>query len=149
MFGKDMALGVKVSVKSAKIGETALKGTNIIEKLQAAGFSLEGGNTALSAGSKYEFSRVGLGLKGRVGLAWHHNVAAFSEGGIPADVVSTVFTKSPLKNLPVIASAMRPDGTLNPMSWWSRGVQIGKGLGLPGKLEEDFQSGAPAAASLG
>ncbi|MBP0458675.1 putative T7SS-secreted protein [Streptomyces montanisoli] len=155
-FGKDLVAGVKVSVKAAKAGDAAnklaLKGVNTISKLKSAGFELtkDTENEAkLAAGNKYEFTRDNLGIKGKLSLAWHHNVVKFSEGTLLADGVSKIFTAEQMPKLPGIVSAMRPDGTLDPMSWWSRGVQISKGLGLPGKLQEDFSSGAPAASSLG
>ncbi|WP_329456275.1 hypothetical protein [Streptomyces sp. NBC_01497] len=157
VFAKDLALGVKVPLKLAGKSGTMLKGGNTVRKIKESSELFKGSkispnffSKALGAKKVYAFSREDLKFGDKLNLAWQHTVASYSEGGVVADGVSNVFTKPPLRNLPGVAEAIRADGTLDPMSWWSRGAQIGqKAWGLRGKLEEDFGPGAPAAGSLG
>ncbi|WP_051839830.1 putative T7SS-secreted protein [Streptomyces sp. NRRL F-5126] len=157
MFAKDLVLGVKVPLKLAGKGKNMLKGEAVVRKIQASSklfkptpaspFVL---SKVMGATDARAFSRAGLKFGDKVNLAWQNKVASYSEGGIVADGVSYTFAHTPLKNLPSVAAVIRPDKTLDPMSWWSRGTQIGQKVwGLRGRFEEDFGSGAPAASSLG
>ncbi|MGQ4516354.1 putative T7SS-secreted protein [Streptomyces sp. DW26H14] len=157
VFAKDIALGVKVPIKLAEKSGNLLKGGNIVRKIEESNEAFRGSQAtpnlfsrAMGATDAIKFARDGFKFGDKVNLAWQHSVASYSEGGFLADRVSNVFTKAPLQKIPSVAAAIRSDGTLDPMSWWSRGTQIGqKAWGLRGRLEEDFGPGAPTAGSLG
>ncbi|WP_425828801.1 putative T7SS-secreted protein [Streptomyces fractus] len=152
------AKGTKVALRTAGNGERALKGVNTVSKISdAMGGTVQGVESAatgvakrLGAEAVVKFDAKGLGVADRMNLAWQTHMAKFSEGGLVADRVSHVFTSTPLKNVPSVVAATRADGSLDPMSWWSRGTQIG--LKLKGAVTKGLESGdsdAPAAGALG
>ncbi|AJP03568.1 hypothetical protein TU94_20870 [Streptomyces cyaneogriseus subsp. noncyanogenus] len=121
--------GTKVAMKVSKNGVKMIDRVNKIEGLERAGF--QGGPPAgkryvglfgeWEAGSRH-FKASGIG--DRVKLAWKSHVLDTAGASIKEQGLSKVIEWSPKSVKESLQSAIRADGTLDPMSWWSRGAQI-------------------------
>ncbi|GAA2397310.1 hypothetical protein GCM10010420_23980 [Streptomyces glaucosporus] len=148
---KGVSTGVKVGLKFGKHGDLMLKGANTFTKVADA--APAGTKLTLSPG---KFSRLGgaddvakftpKGFGNRVNLAWTAHMAETTETSVKGTLYGTALTKTPLRSLPGLEDAIRADGTLDPLSWWSRGPQMGGDL-LTGSIKvADVVTPDPPAA---
>ncbi|MFI5534365.1 putative T7SS-secreted protein [Kitasatospora sp. NPDC051853] len=72
------------------------------------------------------------GIGNRVALAWEKHVADNMASSFKEKRLSDIVTRTPgLRSLPGLQAAIRADGSLDPLSWWSRGPQVvGSGVGI-------------------
>ncbi|MFF4601152.1 putative T7SS-secreted protein [Streptomyces sp. NPDC001339] len=145
--------GAKVGLKLGEHGDLMLKGANTFNKVSEAAGGLK---PTLQAG---KLSKLGLsddiahfnpeGLGNKAKLAWTKHVAETGETSLKGSLYGMTITKTPLRNLPGAQAAMRVDGTLDPLSWWSRGPQlIGDSVGLGMKANRAANQPAPAAGTM-
>jgi hypothetical protein len=128
-LGQVALKGTKVAMKTSKDGVKMIDRVNKIQGLERAGF--RGGPPAgkryvglfgeWEAGSQH-FTASGMG--NRVKLAWNSHVLDTTGASIKEQGLSKVIEWSPKGVKESLQSAIRADGTLDPMSWWSRGAQI-------------------------
>lgn len=121
--------GTKVAMKISKNGVQMIDPVNKIEGLKAAGFMGDAlsGKRYLGmfgewkAGSQH-FTTSGIG--NRLKLAWKSHVLDTTGASIKEQGLSKVVEFAPQRIKDSLQGAIRADGTLDPMSWWSRGAQI-------------------------
>ncbi|MFJ8045327.1 putative T7SS-secreted protein [Kitasatospora sp. NPDC096147] len=74
------------------------------------------------------------GMGNRLKFAWEKHVAETAYGTAMDGFKSTKIANLPgLRSIPSFQNAVRADGSLDPMSWWSRGINAGPsvpGIGL-------------------
>ncbi|NLU71148.1 sugar nucleotide-binding protein [Streptomyces sp. HNM0575] len=150
-FGK-FASAASKGVKVGPHGDLMMKGANVFNKVADAS---GGVRPTLTAG---KFARFGgaddvahfkpTGIADRAKLAWTAHVAQGSETSLKGQLLGMPLTKGPLSELPSIKAAIRADGTLDPMSWWSRGPQAALGARTSiVRGYESLQNDAPAAGT--
>lgn len=147
--------GVKVAMKTTRNGVQLVDRARKIEALGAAGYdaaTLEG-RSLMGLGRQYaegstKFTTTGLG--NRMKMAWDNHVLDTMGASLKERSISKVVEWAPQKVKDSLQAAIRIDGTLDPMSWWSRGAQIAgqaPGIGL-GLYNAASGSDAPAAGKL-
>ncbi|MYT29288.1 MULTISPECIES: putative T7SS-secreted protein [unclassified Streptomyces] len=163
-FGSVAMKGAKVPMKLVQVeGRTvaSIDKVNKIRALRDAGFtgralegkSLFGMGKEYVGGSKV-FTATGVG--NRMKLAWNSHVqdvvgASIKEAGISkglTKVLDSGLTPDAIKTS--LRGAMRADGSIDPLSWWSKGPQVAQQL--PGiAIDTHTQitdTGTPAAGRL-
>lgn len=69
------------------------------------------------------------GMGNRLKFAWEKHVAETAYGTAMDGFKSTKIANLPgLRSIPSFQNAVRADGSLDPMSWWSRGINAGPSL---------------------
>ncbi|WP_206504611.1 putative T7SS-secreted protein [Streptomyces chrestomyceticus] len=163
-FGGVAAKGAKVPMKVAQVEGRTVNSIDKVNKIQAlrdAGFTgraLEGKKffgmgKEYAAGSEV-FTTTGFG--NRMKLAWNSHVqdvvgASVKEAGLSKGlnkVLESGLTPEAVKTS--LRGAMRADGSIDPLSWWSKGPQLaqqvpGIAIGAHSQLTDP---GTPAAGRL-
>ncbi len=104
---------------------------------QASNFTREAGRIMPAAEGRVFEAASGVG--NRLKLAWENSVAhnlgsTFTEGKL-----NDMIANAPvLRDLDSLKAAIRPDGSLDPLSWWSRGPQLAQSL--PGTVSGIYNS---------
>ncbi|SDP65420.1 hypothetical protein SAMN04487981_13136 [Streptomyces sp. cf386] len=147
--------GVKVAMKTAKNGVQMIDRARKIEALSEAGYNTARlqGRSLFGLGRQYaegstKFTTSGMG--NRLKMAWDNHVLDTMGASVKERALSKVVEWGPESLQNSLKSAIRADGTLDPMSWWSRGTQIAgqaPGIGL-GLYNAFTGSNTPAAGSL-
>ncbi|WP_411135408.1 putative T7SS-secreted protein [Streptomyces sp. C10] len=163
-FGATAAKGVRVGMKVTRIEGQAVRSIDKVKKIEAlenAGFTGENvtGATRLGRpiveGTK-DFAASGLSLGNRAKLAWTSHVqdtvgASIKEAGLSkglTKVMESSFTPTAVKDS--LGAAIRADGSIDPVSWWSKGPQIAQqvpGIAIDGHTALT-SPGTPAAGRL-
>ncbi|MGY5080317.1 putative T7SS-secreted protein [Streptomyces nigrescens] len=163
-FGATAAKGVRVGMKVTRIEGQTVRSIDKVKKIEAlenAGFTGENvtGATRLGRpiieGTK-DFSASGLSLGNRAKLAWTSHVqdtvgASIKEAGLSkglTKVMESSFTPTAVKDS--LGAALRADGSIDPLSWWSKGPQVAQqvpGIAIDGHTALT-SPGTPAAGRL-
>ncbi|MEU8783907.1 putative T7SS-secreted protein [Streptomyces sp. NPDC048637] len=163
-FAGAAARGVKVGMKVTRIEGQAVKSIDKVKKIEAlknAGFEgkkLEG-TTKLGrpiVEGTERFSAKNLSLGNRAKLAWTSHVqdtvgASIKEAGLSkglTKVMESRFTPTGVKDS--LGAALRADGSIDPLSWWSKGPQVAQQVpGIAIDAHTALTSpGTPAAGRL-
>ncbi|OKI00241.1 hypothetical protein A6A06_24160 [Streptomyces sp. CB02923] len=163
-FGSVAMKGAKVPMKLAQVEGRTVASIDKVSKIRAlrdAGFTgraLEG-KSLLGMGKEYVggskvFTTTGFG--NRMKLAWNSHVqdvagASIKEAGISKGlnkVLESGLTPEGIKSS--LRGALRADGSIDPLSWWSKGPQVaqqvpGIAIGAHNQLTDP---GTPAAGRL-
>ncbi|MEU7177224.1 MULTISPECIES: putative T7SS-secreted protein [Streptomyces] len=137
-FGTVAAKGAKVSMKVAQIEGRTINSIDKVKKIEAlrdAGFTGRAltGRSVFGRGPEYVhgsevFTTTGFG--NRMKLAWTSHVqdvagASLKEAGLSkglTKVLDSGLTPEAVKTS--LRGAMRADGSIDPLSWWSKGPQL-------------------------
>lgn len=147
--------GVKVAMKTAKNGVQMIDRVRKIEALTEAGYDAARlqGKSLFGLGREYaegsmKFTTSGFG--NRMKMAWDNHVLDTMGASLKERGLSKVVEWAPQSVKNSLQGAIRADGTLDPMSWWSRGTQIaGQAPGIALGVYNAFTgSDAPAAGKL-
>lgn len=131
-FGSTLLKGsTKVALNTTKVGEATVSsvddvakitrlnrlGSEAAEGIDFARHAAEGGGRAFKAAG---------GLGNRAKLAWESHVADTIGSSFKEKRISDLLTSnwSPLKDVDSFKSAIRADGSLDPLSMWSKGPQL-------------------------
>lgn len=163
-FGSVAMKGAKVPMKLAQVeGRTvaSIDKVNKIRALRDAGFAGQALEGKSLLGMGQEFARgskafTASGIGNRMKLAWTSHVqdiagASLKETGISkglTKVLDSGLTPDAVKTS--LRGALRADGSIDPLSWWSKGPQVAQQV--PGIVMDGYNqltdSGAPAAGRL-
>ncbi|NLU65953.1 putative T7SS-secreted protein [Streptomyces sp. HNM0574] len=163
-FGSVAMKGAKVPMKLAQVEGRTVASVDKVNKIRAlrdAGFNgraLEG-KSLFGMGNEYvggskAFTASGFG--NRMGLAWNSHVQDIAGASIKEAGLSKGLTKALDSSLTPDAvkdslrGAMRADGSIDPLSWWSKGPQVAQqapGIAIDAHTQLT-DSGAPAAGRL-
>jgi predicted nucleic acid-binding Zn-ribbon protein len=163
-FGSVAMKGAKVPMKLAQVEGRTVASVDRVNKIRAlrdAGFTgraLEG-RSLLGMGDDYArgskvFTATGAG--DRVKLAWNSHVqdvagASIKEAGLSkglTKVLDSGLTPEAVKTS--LSGALRADGSIDPLSWWSKGPQLAQqvpGIGIDAHTQLT-DPGTPAAGRL-
>ncbi|WP_148592432.1 putative T7SS-secreted protein [Streptomyces sp. WAC01526] len=163
-FAGSAAKGVKVSMKVTRIEGQTVKSIDKVKQIEAlknAGFEgrkLEGMNMLrrpIVEGTE-KFETTGMSLGNRAKLAWTHHVqttvgAGIKEAGLSKGLTTFMesrFTPTAVKDS--LGAAIRADGSIDPVSWWSKGPQVAQQVpGIAIDAHTAITSpGTPAAGRL-
>ncbi|MGR8007655.1 putative T7SS-secreted protein [Streptomyces hypolithicus] len=130
---------VKVVVRAEQVGEALVTRVDDVARVtrlnrlasegmaEASNFSREGGRFLRAAEGRV-FKATG-GVGNRLQLAWENSVAKNLGAGFGEARLSEIVTNTPvLKDLDSLKAAIRPDGSLDPTSWWSKGPLLAQSV---------------------
>ena len=163
-FAGSAAKGVKVSMKVTRIEGQTVKSIDKVKQIEAlknAGLPREeiGGDEDLRrpiVEGTEKFKTTGMSLGNRAKLAWTHHVqttvgAGIKEAGLSKGLTTFMesrFTPTAVKDS--LGAALRADGSIDPVSWWSKGPQVAQQVpGIAIDAHTAITSpGTPAAGRL-
>lgn len=153
-FAKTAVTGsVKVAVRTTKIVEEgverAVANVDDVQRVlrlnrladegvaQASDFAREAGRVLPAAEGRVFKAADGMG--NRLQLAWENSVAKNLGAGFGEARLSDIVTKTPvLRDIDSLKAAIRPDGSLDPTSWWSKGPLLASSV--PGAISGIYDS---------
>ncbi|MFI5757705.1 putative T7SS-secreted protein [Streptomyces sp. NPDC051569] len=131
-FGTTLIKGSsKVAIGTTTIGEAVVTRVDDVQKIgrlnRLPSAVAHGEDIALHAanGGGRLFESAG-GFGNRTKLAWESHLADNLGSSFKEKRISDLLTgtHSPLRHMESLKSAVRADGSLDPMSWWSKGPQL-------------------------
>ncbi|MGW2721526.1 putative T7SS-secreted protein [Streptomyces sp. NPDC001492] len=113
----ELVTSVDGAARAARLGKLVDDGAATATDFSRAGNRILGG----AEGQVFEAQ----GAANKVKLAWENSVAKNMGASIGETGLSTVVANTPgLRNLESLRAAIRADGTVDPLSWWSKGPQL-------------------------
>lgn len=148
-FAKTAVTGsVKVAVRTVRIGSAEMAVVDDVQRIARLSRTTRGiatpDNFSDSAGlirsaGEGRVYQAAAGVGNRVKLAWEDSVARNLGSTITESKLNDIVANTPvLKNLDSLKAAVRPDGSLDPLSWWSRGPQLAQSV--PGTVSGIYDS---------
>ncbi|MBT2504803.1 hypothetical protein J7I98_02615 [Streptomyces sp. ISL-98] len=133
---------VKVAVRAERVGDAVVSNIDDLQKISrldraaSAGIA-EARDLADNVGGRVYDAAGGVG--NRLKLAWENSVAHNLGAPLTEGKLNDIIANTPvLKDLDSLKAAIRPDGSLDPMSWWSKGPQLAQSL--PGTVSGIYDS---------
>ncbi len=149
-FAKTAITGsAKVVVRTEQVGEALVTRIDDVQRVTRLNRLVSEGAAEVS-----DFSRAGNrirdaadvrvfkatdGVGNRLQLAWENSVAKNMGAGFSENRLSEIVTNTPvLKDIDSLKAAIRPDGSLDPTSWWSKGPLLAQSV--PGTVSGIYDS---------
>nr|WP_235192901.1 hypothetical protein [Streptomyces viridochromogenes] len=127
----ELVTSVDGAARAARLGKLVDDGIATAEDFGRAGNRLLRG----AEGQVFEAQGAANKLK----LAWENSVAKNMGASMGETGLNTIVANTPgLRNLESLQAAIRADGTLDPMSWWSKGPQLA--MKVPGAVSGIYDS---------
>ncbi|MFI1732728.1 putative T7SS-secreted protein [Streptomyces acidicola] len=127
----ELVTSVDGAARAARLGKLVDDGAATASDFSRAGNRILGG----AEGQVFEAQ----GAANKVKLAWENSVAKNMGASIGETGLNTMIANTPgLRNLESLQAAIRADGTLDPMSWWSKGPQLA--MQVPGTASGIYDS---------